>query len=386
MHEALPDQEKIKVAFVFNHAFFLGGGEISFSELIRALNKSLFEPLVMVPSQGEIEALFENEKVDVLVTPFPPLKKVLAPPFSPFGRLIACLKEAKPALIHANGSRVCFYSVLAGRLLGIPVLWHVRETLKDIFFYDAFLGLASKRIVCVSKSVAAKRFGRFGPLLKKKLSVVHNGVDTSRLVRNEHARGEVRTRLAVQSNDVLFGALGNIIPRKGYEFFLQGLSEAKKLNPTISAKVLIVGRRLDTEYYTMLLRLVSDLRLQDSVLFKDYSENVQALLSAMDVFVLSSSSEGFSRALLEAMSSSLPVLATRISEIEEAVADRENALLINFGDMECMASAIVTLAKDEALRKRMGEKNRERAVEKFDLKAHAGAVQNLYTELTIKQP
>jgi glycosyltransferase involved in cell wall biosynthesis len=204
-------------------------------------------------------------------------------------------------------------------------------------------------------------------------------------VRDEQGRGQVRTHLAIQSNDVLFGTLGNIIPRKGYEFFLQSLAEAKRLNHQLSAKVLIVGRLLDTEYHAMLLRLISDLHLEDSVILQDYSEDVQALLSAMDVFVLSSKSEGFSRALLEAMSSSLPVLATRITEIEEAVADQENALLINFSDIESMASAIVTLAKDEALRKMMGEKNRERAVGKFDLKEHAGAVESLYRKLASKK-
>ena len=386
MHEANSYREKIKVAFAFNHSFFLGGGEISFSELIRALNKSLFEPLVLVPSKGEIEALLEKEKIEVLVTPIPPLKRILTPPFSPFPRLLAALRQVQPNLIHANGSRACFYSALAGRILGIPVIWHVRETLKDLFFYDAFLGLASKSIVCVSKSVATKRFGRFGPLLEKKVTVVYNGVDTSRLMRNEQAGDQVRTGLGIRTIDVLFGALGNIIPRKGYEFFLQGLAEAKKLDDQLSPKVLIVGRQLDKKYHAMLLRLISDLHLQDSVFFQDYSENVQALLSAMDVFVLSSKSEGFSRALLEAMSTSLPILATRISEIEEAVADQENALLIDFGDVQSMASAIVNLAKDEALRRRMGEKNRERAVEKFDLKAHASAIEKLYRKLTPRKP
>jgi L-malate glycosyltransferase len=386
MQGAFPEQRKIKVAFVFNHPFFLGGGEISFSELIRTLDKSFFEPVVLVPSSGEIEAFFEKQKVEVFVTPFPPLKQILARPVSSLFRLLASLKQAKPNLIHANGSRVCFYSVLAGRALGIPVVWHVRETLKDLFFYDAFLGLASKSVLCVSRSVATKRFGRFGPMLVKKVNVVHNGVDTAKLLRDEQARDQMRTHLAIQRNEVLFGALGNIIPRKGYEFFLQSLAEAKRLNDQLSSKALIVGRRLDTEYHAMLLRLISDLHLQDSVLFQDYSENVRPLLSAMDVFVLSSRSEGFSRALLEAMSSGLPILATRISEIEEAVADHENALLIDFGDIQSMASTIVTLAKDEALRKRMGEKNRERAVEKFDLKAHAGAVENLYRKLTSRKP
>ena len=386
MHKPFSDQEKTKVAFVFNHAFFLGGGEISFSELIRTLNKDFFEPTIMVPSSGEIEAFFEKQGIQALVTPFPPLKEALFHPLTSTGSFVTGLKQSKPDIIHANGSRVCFYSVLAGRALGIPVVWHVRETLKDLFFYDAFLGLASKSIVCVSKSVGIKRFGRFGPLLEKKISVVYNGVDTSKFVRDEQARDHMRNRLAIQSGNVLFGALGNIIPRKGYEFFLQGLAEARNLNHQLSAKALIIGRRLDTEYYAMLLRLISDLHLQDSVLFQDYSENVRALLSAMDVFVLSSKSEGFSRALLEAMSSSLPILATRISEIEEAVADQKNALLINFEDVQSMASAIVTLANDEALRKRMGKKNRERAIEKFDLKGHAVAVENLYRKLTSRKP
>jgi glycosyltransferase involved in cell wall biosynthesis len=386
MHEALPDRGKIKVAFVFNHAFFLGGGEISFSELIRTMNKEFFEPVILVPSSGEIAAFFEKQKIEVLVTPFPPLKQALGRPLPSLRRLLAGLKQTKPHIIHANGSRACFYSALAGRFLGIPVIWHVRETLKDLFFYDAFLGMASKSILCVSKSVAAKRFGRFGPLLRKKLSVVYNGVHTSRFVRDEEARDQIRERLAIQSSQVLFGMLGNIIPRKGYEFFLQGLAEAKKLNPRLAAKALIVGRRLDTAYHTILMRLISDLSLQGSILFEDYSESVQPILSAMDVFVLSSRSEGFSRALLEAMSSGLPVLASRISEIEEAVLDHENALLINLGDFKSMASAIVTLAEDEALRKRMGEKNRERAVEKFDLKAHARAIEYLYRKLASLRP
>lgn len=386
MGGAFPDQGKTKVAFVFNHAFFLGGGEISFSELIRALNKSLFEPVILVPSLGEIAAFFEKQQIEILVTPFPPLKQLLGRPLPSLGRLINALKQTKPDIIHANGSRTCFYSVLAGRLLGIPVLWHVRETLKDLFFYDAFLGLASKGIVCVSKSVTTKRFGRFGPLLRKKLSVVYNGVHTSRFVRDEQARDQFRERLAIQSSEVLFGMLGNIIPRKGYEFFLQGLAEAKRLDPQLAAKALIVGRRLDAEYHTKLMRLISDLSLQESVLFEDYSESVQPLLSAMDVFALSSTSEGFSRALLEAMSSGLPVLASRITEIEEAVVNHKNALLIDLGDIESMASAIVTFSQDGALRKRMGEKNRERAVEKFDLKAHAGAIEHLYRKLTFRKP
>ena len=78
------------------------------------------------------------------------------------------------------------------------------------------------------------------------------------------------------------------------------------------------------------------------------------------------------------MSCGLPVLATKISEIEEAVVEGENAFLVNTGDEEAMANAIIRLTKDETIRKDMGERNRTRAVELFNLRRHAESVGMIY--------
>ena len=63
-----------KVAYIFNHNYFLGGGEKSFSELIRATDRNRFQPIVISPEKGEIEQDFSREKIKVFVTPFPSLK------------------------------------------------------------------------------------------------------------------------------------------------------------------------------------------------------------------------------------------------------------------------------------------------------------------------
>ena len=143
----------------------------------------------------------------------------------------------------------------------------------------------------------------------------------------------------------------------------------------------MVGRALDPTFEKGLRRLVSDLKLNGSVLFHDYTQNIEEIFSALDVFALPSKREGFSRALLEAMSCGLPVLATRLDEVEEAFSHGEGGILVDFNDVEKMGSAIISLSENSGLRKEMGDRNRKRAIERFDLRSHAEAVQEIYAKL-----
>jgi len=382
MTVASKNSTRPRIAFVFNHDFFLGGGERSFSELIQNLNRRIYNPIVVVPGQGEIKEYFEGNEASVLVTPFPPLKYILIghPVFS----LVAfcrVLKENCVNIIHANGSRACFYSVLAGRMLSTPVVWHVRETIKDFFFYDGFLGSLAKIIICVSRGVQSKRFERFGTKIGDKIRIIYNGVDTQAFRTDGNKREKTRKKLGVKENEILYGIIGNFIPLKGQDFFLRALARAKEQRPGLRVTLLMVGRALDPTFEKALRRLVSGLKLDSTVLFHDYTQNIAEIFSALDVFVLPSKREGFSRSLLEAMSCGLPILATRLDEVEEAVSRDEGGILIDFGDVEKMGSAIITLCENSGLRKEMGGRNRKRAIERFSLRAHAESVQEIYTKL-----
>jgi L-malate glycosyltransferase len=374
--------KKIKIAYIFNCHYFLGGGEISFYELIKSIDRSIIEPLVIVPEKGDIEQKIRIEGLHVIVCPFPSLKMIIkgAPVFTIF-KLIKIFNDNQIEIIHANGSRSCFYAGLSGRLSGIPVIWHVRETIRDYFLYDMLLGSFSKNIICVSKSVEIKRFGRFGHFIKKKIVVVYNGVDTSKLVMNKEARDNLRRKLNLNNDQILFGLIGNIIPLKGQDFFLLSFAKAKKKVGDISANVLIIGHSLDIPYKTRLNKLIMDNELQDNVVFEKFSENIIDLYSAIDVFVLSSQREGFSRSLIESMSFGLPILASNLSEIEEAVEQNKNAILINYNNTDKMASAIIKIFKEKSIRDEMGKKNRQRVVEFFDLKVHANIIERLYSHI-----
>ena len=360
----------------------LGGGEGSLFDLIRSLNKDRFSAIAFVPASGDIQERIESHGIPVFVSPLPALKSALPwrPP-SALGRLISTLMLSKPAIIHANGSRACLYCALAGRILGIPVLWHVRETIKDLFLYERFLFGLSTRVVCVSESVKIKRFGSFPRKWKTKLRVVHNGVDTSIFRMDLTTREKTRKDLVIKENEILFGMVANYIPLKGQDFLLKALAALKKSDPALSFKVLLIGRNLDRAFHGQLLHLAAENQMLDAVIFRDYTERIAEIYPALDIFVLPSKREGFSRSLIEAMSTGLPVIATRLAEIEEAVVDEENGLLVRYDDVQGLALGMLRLAKDKALRSAMGASNRAKAEKQFSLQSHVRSIQMVYSEI-----
>ncbi|MCU0595711.1 MAG: glycosyltransferase [Desulfobacterota bacterium] len=370
------------IAFIFNHHFFLGGGEASLYDLIQTLNRDRFSPLALVPARGDILERMKARGIPAYVSPLPSLKRVLPwhPPLA-LGQLVVLLRRAKPAILHANGSRACLYAVLAGQLLGVPVLWHVRETLKDLWIYDRFLFTLSRAVVCVSESVKAKRFDSLSVRWKEKIDVVYNGVDSSIFCRNPSNRERVRRELGIEENEILFGVVANYVPLKGQDFFLQGAAALKNSNPALPFKVLLIGRPIDTLFLDRLRNLADELLLEDRVLFRDHTDRIAEIYSALDIFVLPSRREGFSRSILEAMSTGLPVLATQLSEIQEAVVEGQNGLLVPHGDVETLRRAALTLAKDRGLRETMGALNREKVEDEFSLIAHARSMETIYSQI-----
>jgi glycosyltransferase involved in cell wall biosynthesis len=175
--------------------------------------------------------------------------------------------------------------------------------------------------------------------------------------------------------------IGNFIPIKGHEFLIKGISEACKRNAGVSLKVLCAGRIIDADYYKRILRLAKDQGIENRVIFCDYTTDVAGKLSAADIFILPSKREGFSRSLLEAMVMELPVIATNISEIAEAVEDHCGGILVKDGDVDAMANAILQLCRDPDLRESMGKENKNRVMKYFTADIHRKAIENIYSTL-----
>jgi glycosyltransferase involved in cell wall biosynthesis len=309
----------------------------------------------------------------------PSLKTIInLSPLRAVFRLIQLFKTYHIDIIHLNGSRVCLYGAIAGRFLGKKTIWHVRESINDISLYDRLLATLVDTIICVSESVRLKRFKKFGRKINEKIVIVYNGVDTAVFKKCLRNRKQFRDQFLLNSDDIFIGLIGNIIPRKAQDFFLKGLGIAKTIQPDLRVKVLLIGHYLDKAYANYLKKLISKLNLDSDVMLNEFTNKIPNVLSALDIYVLSSQSEGFCRSLLEAMSCELPIIATKISEIEEAITDHKNGYLVDFMDTDSMADVIVKLCRDQSMRSNIGTLNRLTAVKKYSLVEHTNKIQSIY--------
>lgn len=194
-------------------------------------------------------------------------------------------------------------------------------------------------------------------------TVIYNGVDLQAYqVAQPTANGPLRL--------VTVGALA---ARKGQEYLIEALALLRQAG--VDAKVELVGSGPDEN---MLRRKVAEHALIDRVLFEGEHTDPRPYLAHSDVFVLPSRQEGFSNALLEAMASGLPVVATDVGGNAEAIVDGRGGRIVPPGQSSALAEAIAELARDRSKRIEMGRFNRQRVAELFSVRASAQNLANWY--------
>jgi glycosyltransferase involved in cell wall biosynthesis len=134
----------------------------------------------------------------------------------------------------------------------------------------------------------------------------------------------------------------------------------------VDADLWVVGNRLDSDHGEDLEPYFANCGLGSRLRRLGYREDVPALLAAADIFALPSFFEGLPMSVIEAMLTALPVVATRVRGPREQVEDGSTGLLVPPRDVAALAAALARLAGDAALRARMGQAGRDRALVRYD--------------------
>jgi glycosyltransferase involved in cell wall biosynthesis len=196
-----------------------------------------------------------------------------------------------------------------------------------------------------------------------KVKVIPNGVV---LAPPESDRRAWRERLAVDDECFIACMIANLHANKDHATLLRAWRDllsgwnAKRRKP-----VLVLAGRHDGAYES-LTALAAELKIDDSVRFLGPVSDVSGLLSAIDLGVFSSRSEGCPNAVLETMAAGLPVVATDSEGIREVVGPAGARLLAAAGDSAALATVLTTLANDTQLRAEIGAHNRERVRKNYD--------------------
>jgi glycosyltransferase involved in cell wall biosynthesis len=256
---------------------------------------------------------------------------------TPAWRLARIIREENYELIHSHTARSALVAGLASLMTGVPMVHHVHsptgcDTTHRVrnWINSATERLTLRRaaaIIAVSESLG--RLVRQQGFAAERVFVVPNGVP---------CRPAVPPRTPEKTSWTL-GAIALFRPRKGLETLLRALAILRAEGRPVRLRA--VGRFETPEYESTIRSLAVELRLNDAVDWPGFARDVDAELAQMDLFVLPSLfGEGLPMVMLEAMSSGLPVVASSVEGVPEAVRDDREGLLVEPGNPDDLARAV----------------------------------------------
>jgi glycosyltransferase involved in cell wall biosynthesis len=222
-----------------------------------------------------------------------------------------------------------------------------------------------RRIVAVSDSVA-KYIPELIGIEASRVCTIHNGISEGAPRALKHS-GE--------SDSLTFVTVGRLDAIKNQAMMIRAFARVSR--SLQRSRLVIVG---DGPERSALERLVTDLDMADKVTFTGFRSDVDAALRDADVFLMSSRYEGISIAMLEAMRSGLPIVATAVGGVPEMVADERTGLLVPSEDEQAFTAAMCRVAGDARMRREMGESARTLQACEFSLPAMLSRYQSIYNE------
>jgi glycosyltransferase involved in cell wall biosynthesis len=350
-----------------------GGAETVFIDLISHLPAEKYRSVVVIRGKGWVYEELGRRGIHPVI-----LDAKGSFNWRYLKALISLIRSEKVDLIqsHLLGSNI--YSALAGLLSRTPVVatFHgavdVAEQERLLFLKFAAINYGATAIVAVSNDLRDNIVHRTS-LRSDKTKVIYNGIDTGEFQRTES--NTLRQQFGWSENDIIVGSLGNIRPAKSYDVLLKAASLLK--DGERSYRFVIAGQGKGS-LYQKLLGMRTELKLENRVQFLGFNDDPADFLSNLDLFLLSSSSEGFSIATIQAMAAGLPVIATRSGGPQEIITHEKNGYLVDIDAPKQIANAIEKLANDTVLCKQLALAGQQHAIKTFDIKNMIKSYEDIY--------
>jgi glycosyltransferase involved in cell wall biosynthesis len=299
-------------------------------------------------------------------------------------RAVHFIKEKKIDVVHTH----CFYTNIFGMTGAFLARVPARVTSKGET--DGFRTPMQKRAERMAFRLADRVIANChvveNQLIKEgvdsaKIIQHYNGLDMERLkVRPGLRREEALAAFGLPANRRYVSIVANLHnPVKDHPMFLRAAARVRARVP--DAAFAIAG---EGELMEGLRTLTAELGIEQDVFFLGRCDHVANLLFASDIGVLSSKAEGFANAILEYMAAGLPVVATDVGGVREAIAENQTGYVVPSGDDMTMAARIIDLLNSPERARAMGERGKLIVAEKFSCNRHLQNTLELYDELLAK--
>ena len=368
----------------------IGGGQRSLLLLLNLLDKDRFTPFVGCLGDSPFAAEVEKTAANVVPLSLPAAHnktdkvrrftlRDLLEDFQQLGvilQLHRMVKRYAIDLIHANSLSVALLGGIVARINRIPILMHKRYA-TSYGILDRICERLLHRVILVSE---ATRWN-FAPPAKQTL--IYNGVNLDGFQASAEEVETLRSELLPDASDasIVTGVVTRITPEKGIHFLVRAMAALKG---RIDSKLLIVGGpyfQKDVDYMNTLQQEVTDLGVEDSVIFTGFLSDTRIVTSLLDIVLVPSIiPEACPRTIIEAMAVGKPVISTPLGGSKELVTP-ETGILVPPEDASAIADAITRLATDRERLKAMGAASRHRAEQLFSSEKNTALTESVYAEL-----
>jgi glycosyltransferase involved in cell wall biosynthesis len=387
----------------------ISGAAISLGTLLKYLDRNRYEPhlLQVHPVDGPVRGYFESCGVTChhvptsLVWDLPwwggeNVRSHAWRAFRPDPGVEAFLRRLQPAIVHLNDFPP-LAAGLAASQLGLPVVWHSRWVLArpDSARYPARRILRTierhaRRIIGIAEPEAAQ-------FRRTDVDTVYNPLDFTAVETATKAVREVRSELGATPDDFVVVAPIQVIEDKGAWDFINACAHARRIAPGQKLRFAIVGsipppgRRQLVRKWTRVLgpkparEHAADLirvgKLEDVFTLTGYRDNVYDYFLAADLIVFPSHLRACGRPCFEAGAFGKPILVTMPHQNTRVVLEGVTGFILPEKNPVALGEAIVRLAADRPLARRLGEAGRDHVRRHFDAQAHAGRIMEIYDEV-----
>ena len=301
-------------------------------------------------------------------------------------QLIRLIRRFRPHIVDTHTAKAGALGRLAALLTGVPVIVHTYHghvfhgyfspaRTRAYLAIDRWLARRTTCLVTVSARVREELL-RLGIGTPDRFVVVPLGLELDRLVGCEGLRGELRAELELGREAPLVGIVARLVPIKAHELFLEAARIVARAMP--ETRFLIVG---DGERRAELGALAERFGLTGRVVFLGWRRDLERIYADLDLVVLTSRNEGSPVSLIEAMAAARPVVATRVGGVPDLVEDQVTGRLVDSGDAEGLARAMLAVLSDPERGTRMGLAGRQCVYPHFTAERLLDRMDRLYTRL-----
>jgi glycosyltransferase involved in cell wall biosynthesis len=382
--------KKYKVIFI-SHAVGVCGSEQALYTLLKGMDRSRCDPIVIVPCDGPLKKRLNDIGIRTFICPvmtWMPFKQMfiflfilkyyLLLPLRIY-KIMNIIKREKVDLVFSN-ELLLLEGGIAARLKHRPHIYHVHNTLLSTYFrtylpVEFIKWMTTKladRMIFVSQKQMHELFGT--SLDEAKMRVVTQGFDTQYFSGGDEADINWRFEAGISRSIPLAVLIATYDINKGPEDFLKAASIVSASLPDTEFAIIGGG---DTRYLRELKDLAIRLKISQKVFFMDSMEEIAPVYRSLDVLVCASKKETFGRTIVEAMLAGKPVVSTRCGGPEDTIIDGVTGLLVPPNSPQDMAEAILRILKDKDLAERMGREGKKRAERCYSMQMYARSVQEV---------